>query len=80
MSTFITNRDGNSISVKIESGGNPRKLAFVMHGLGGNKEEKQIRALVNAFIDAEYTVVTWDAVHTFGDSSGGLYVDATITH
>ncbi|MCA1807000.1 MAG: alpha/beta hydrolase, partial [Actinobacteria bacterium] len=80
MKLFIKNRDGNEVSVVVENPDNPGKLAFVMHGLSGNKEQPHVRAMVEAFLENGYTVVTWDAVHTFGESKGGLYEDATITN
>lgn len=80
MKTFITNRDSNKISVVVEESGDKNKLAFVMHGLGGIKEQPHIRAMAEAFIEEGYTVITWDAVHTFGESTGGLYEDATVTN
>ena len=51
-----------------------------MHGLGGNKTQGHIRAMTEAFLESGYTVVTWDAVHTFGVSEGSNYEDATITN
>jgi len=36
--------------------------------------------MAEAFLEYNYTVVTWDAVHTFGESKGGAYEDATITN
>lgn len=80
MKTFIKNRDDNDLSVVVENEGQRGKLAFVMHGLGGSKEQPHIRAMAQAFLENGYTVVTWDAVHTFGESKGGLYEDATITN
>lgn len=80
MKTSIHNRNGNKISILVEGPAAPGKLVFVMHGLGGNKEQLHIRAMVRAFLENAYTVVTWDAVHTFGESEGGLYEDATITN
>lgn len=80
MKTTIKNRDGNEVAVMVENEKNPRKLAFVMHGLGGSKEQGHIRAMAEAFLENGYTVVSWDAVHTFGESKGGLYEDATITN
>lgn len=80
MKTFIKNRDNNDICVVVEDTQVNGKLAFVMHGLGGNKEEAHIRVMVEAFLEDSYTVVTWDAVHTFGESKGGLYEDATVTN
>jgi pimeloyl-ACP methyl ester carboxylesterase len=80
MKTNIKNRDGNNLSVLVEGSEATGKLAFVMHGLGGNKEQPHIRAMVEAFLENGYLVVTWDAVHTFGESAGGNYEDATITN
>ena len=80
MNLFIPNRDNGNISVLVEGHDQPGKLAFVMHGLGGNKEQGHIRAIAEAFLENDYTVVTWDAVHSFGKSTGGSYEDATITN
>jgi pimeloyl-ACP methyl ester carboxylesterase len=80
MKTFINNRDGNKICVVVEEQQTTTKLAFVMHGLSGNKEEPHVRAMVEAFLEDGYTVVTWDAVHTFGESEGGDYEDATTSN
>ena len=80
MKTFIPNRDGNQICVVTELGSNKNKLVFLMHGLSGNKEEPHLRAMAEAFIEDGYTVVSWDAVHTFGESTGGQFEDATITN
>lgn len=81
MKTFITNRDGNEVCVTVENkDSNEPKLAFVMHGLSGRKEEPHLRGMTQVLKDNDYTVVTWDAVHTFGESKGGNYEDATITN
>lgn len=80
MKTFIKNRDGNKVAVVVEESTSPGKLAFVMHGLGGKKDQGHIRAMADAFLENGYTVVSWDAVHTFGESEGGDYEDATITN
>lgn len=80
MKQTFQNRDGNTIVVNAEQGSDEQKLAFVMHGLGGSKNESHIRTIVGAFMSNGYTVVTWDAVHSFGESTGGAYEDATITN
>lgn len=80
MKTFIKNRDGNEVAVVVQESDVTGKLAFVMHGLGGSKEQPHMLAMIEAFTDNGYTVVSWDAVHTFGESKGGLYEDATITN
>jgi pimeloyl-ACP methyl ester carboxylesterase len=80
MTAFVKNRDGNQVAVLVEEAEAPGKVAFVMHGLGGKKEQGHIRAMAEAFLESGYTVVTWDAVHTFGESEGGNYEAATITN
>ena len=80
MKTFIKTRDGNMVQVLVDEAEASGKLVFVMHGLGGNKTQGHIRAMAEAFLESGYTVVAWDAVHTFGESEGGNYEDATITN
>lgn len=81
MKVFIKNRDENDICVVVENEKNDSsKLVFIMHGLSGSKEEPHLRGIAKVFIRHNYTVVTWDAVHTFGESKGGPYEDATITN
>jgi len=81
MKVYIPNRDHNEICVVVE---NPKttnpKVVFLMHGLSGRKEEAHLRAMAEAFLEDDYTVVSWDAVHTFGESKGGKFEDATITN
>ena len=79
MKTFIKNRDGQKVCVIAEGSEAPGKLAFVMHGLGGHKGQKYIRAIIEAFLEAGYVVVSFDTTNTFGES-GGAYEDATITN
>lgn len=77
---FINNRDGNRICVVVEGDENTGKLAFVAHGLGGSKQEPHILAMIAAFLENGYRVVSFDAVHTFGESTGGSFEDATVTN
>jgi pimeloyl-ACP methyl ester carboxylesterase len=76
MKTTIKNRNNQKVVVLVE--GQADKLAFVMHGLGGNKDEPHIRAIAEAFLESDYTVVTFDTTNTFGESDGA-YEDATLT-
>lgn len=78
MKTFIENRNGQKICVVEESSGS-EKLAIVMHGLGGDKDQPHIRAMAEAFTELGYTVVTFDTTNSFGESDG-LYEDATTTN
>lgn len=85
MKIFVKNRDDQKVCVVVEGSAasadvEHKKVAFVMHGLSGNKEEYHIRAIAEAFLeDACYTVVTFDATNTFGESDG-TYEDATVTN
>lgn len=79
MKTFIDNRDGNKICVVVEESSSKEKLAFVMHGLGGDKTQPHIRAMSEAFEELNYTVVTFDTTNSFGESDG-QFEDATLTN
>ena len=65
--------------VLVEGEENKRGLAFVMHGLGGFKEQPHIQAMTEALLENGYTVVRFDTTNTFGESDG-KYEDATITN
>lgn len=76
---FIQNRKGQKIAVIVEqSEAQAKGLAFVMHGLGGFKEQPHIRAMAEAFLENGYAVVTFDTTNTIGESDG-KYEDATVT-
>ncbi len=79
MKTFIKNRKNQKISVLVEVSDNQKGLSFVMHGLGGNKDQDHIGAFADAFKEKEYTVVRFDTTNTFGESDGN-YEDATTTN
>lgn len=76
---FIKNRKGQNISIIIEASKNQKGLAFVMHGLGGFKEQEHIVNLANAFKEKGFTVVRFDTTNTFGESDG-VYENATTTN
>lgn len=44
---FIPNRTKKKIAVIVEPGKKPGRLVFVMHGLGGFKEQPQIEILMD---------------------------------
>lgn len=75
----IKNRKNQNIVVLVEPAEKQKGLAFVMHGLGGFKEQPQIETFAKAFRDNGYTVVRFDTTNTFGESDG-KYEDATITN
>jgi len=69
---FIKNRKNQDLAIIIEESENQAGLAFVMHGLGGFKEHPVVRTLAEAFLDKNYTVVTFDAADTLGESGGNM--------
>ncbi|HLC47297.1 MAG TPA: alpha/beta hydrolase [Candidatus Nanoarchaeia archaeon] len=75
----IKNREGKRVVVLIERSPRQKGLAFVMHGLSGNKEQPHIIAAAKVFLSKGYTVVRFDTTNTFGESEG-KYEDATVTN
>lgn len=76
---IIKNRKGQKIIAIIERANPQKGLAFVMHGLGGFKEQPHIQTIAEAFKKNEYTVVRFDTTNTLGESDGN-YEDATTTN
>ena len=60
---FIKNRHDRKICVLVEKPEKPIGLAFVMHGLGGFKEQPHVRAFIQSFLDNNYTVVSFDTTN-----------------
>ena len=79
MKTTIQNRKGQKIVVLVEEAQLQKGLAFVMHGLGGFKEQDHVRTFAEAFVEKSFTVVRFDTTNTFGESDG-KYEGATITN
>lgn len=76
---FIKNRKKQKISVLVEKNLKQKELVFIMHGLGGYKEQPQMQAMRDAFYENNFTVIRFDTSNTFGESDGG-YEDATTTN
>lgn len=76
---FIKNRKNQKIAVIVEENQDRKGLAFVMHGLGGFKEQPHLRAMAEAFKENGYTTVLFDTTNTLGESDGS-YEDATTTN
>ncbi len=72
----IKNRYGLEIVGDILKPENPIGLVFVLHGLGGYKNQPSIKEIANTFYENNYSVVNFDATNSFGES-GGKYEDAT---
>ena len=78
---FIKNRNNKKISVLIEKQENQKGLVFVMHGLGGFKEQPHIQAFADSFLESGFTIVRFDTTNTLGSGeSEGNYEDATVTN
>lgn len=77
--TIIKNRKGQNLSVILDNANTSRGLVFVMHGLGGFKEQTHIQAFADAYIENGFTVVRFDTTNTFGESDGS-YENATVTN
>ena len=76
---FIKNRKDQNISVIIEEAEKPSGLVFIMHGLGGSKEELHIKTFSNAFKEKGFTTVLFDTTNSVGESDG-ILEDATVTN
>lgn len=76
---IIQNRKGQNIVVIAEELASQKGLTFVMHGLGGFKEQPHIQTIAEAFKEKEYTVIRFDTTNTIGESSGRLEI-ATVTN
>lgn len=67
------------MAVVVEENNSQKGLVFVMHGLGGYKEQPHIQAFADGFRKNNFTVVLFDTTNTFGESDGN-YEDATTTN
>lgn len=76
---IIKNRKGQKVVVIVEETPSQEGLAFVMHGLGGFKEQPHIQTMAEAFKERGYTVIRFDTTNTIGESDGKLEV-ATVTN
>jgi len=76
---FIQNRLNQKLAILIEEAPNSRGLVFIMHGLGGYKEQPHIETMAKTFFENNFTAVRFDTTNTFGESDGN-YEDATVTN
>lgn len=79
MKLFIQNRKNQKVCVSVEKADTQKGLAFVMHGLSGNKDQPHIETFARAFKDNDFTVIRFDTTNTFGESDG-TFEDATTTN
>ncbi len=76
---FIQNNKGQKIAVIIDKSENQKGLVFIMHGLGGFKEQSHLQTMTDVFKEKEYTVIRFDTTNAVGESDGKLEL-ATITN
>ena len=74
----IKNRKDENIILLIALSSHQKGLVFIMHGLGGSKEQPHIVTFADAFKEKGFTVVCFDTTNTFGESEG-RYENATTT-
>lgn len=79
MKITIKNRKGQKIAVLLDEAEDAKGLAFVMHGLGGFKEQPHLEIIAKVFQERGYTSVRFDTTNTFGESDGD-YENATTTN
>lgn len=72
MKITCTNRKAQRITLLVEHAENAKGTAFIAHGLSGFKEQTHIAAMAQAFYEAGFTAVRWDAANTLGESGGKL--------
>lgn len=75
----MKNRHNQDLVIKVEEVDSPRGLAFIVHGLGGFKEQIHILEMAKAFQAEGFTTVSYDAANTIGES-GGKMENATLTN
>ena len=75
----ILNRNNKKLALLIDMANPQKGLAFVAHGLGGNKDQSHIKIFADELNKRGYTVVRFDAANTFGESEGE-YSRATVTN
>ncbi len=76
--TFVANRKMQKMSVLVEESNPNKRLVFIMHGLGGFKEQPQILAFNDVFRKYGFTTVRFDTTNSIGESDG-RFEDATTT-
>lgn len=75
----IKNRSGLNLVFLSENEQGKNGVAYILHGLGGTKDQPHIQALREAFIEHDFIVIAIDATNAFGESSGDI-LNATATN
>jgi len=75
---FIKNRKGMNMAVVVDEAEKQKGLVFLMHGFIGFKEHPLLTETAKIFKEKNYTTVSFDATHAFGESDGKME-DGTMT-
>lgn len=75
--TSFKNRNNLNIVLEVHEQGKS-KIAFIMHGLSGSKDQSHIVFTKNLFLECGYTVICFDTTNSFGESDG-LHELTTVT-
>ena len=67
---IIKNRKDQKIVVVLEKQENQKGLVFVMHGLGGFKEQPHVQTFKESFHEEGFTTILFDSTNTLGESDG----------
>jgi len=78
MTQFIQSRHNKRLALIVDQPESPTGLAFIAHGLGGYKEQKDIALFAEELVGHGHIAVRFDAGNTFGESEGS-YEEATVT-
>ena len=78
MKVTVKNRRGEDIVVLADVSEKNKGLAFILHGMGRNKEDPCVVAVTESFKNKGYSAVRFDSTNTFGESFG-KYEDCTFT-
>jgi len=75
---IIQNRRGADLVLVVDQPPKPRGVSIVAHGLGGNKDEPDIKAIADVFREHKFITIRYDASNARGES-GGYVEDAKTT-
>jgi pimeloyl-ACP methyl ester carboxylesterase len=67
---FIKNRLGLKICMQVEENPHAQNLVFIEHGMSATKDHPYIKVIGETFTEHNYTVVTFDATNSVGESAG----------
>ncbi|HAS80451.1 MAG: hypothetical protein UR25_C0001G0054 [Candidatus Nomurabacteria bacterium GW2011_GWE1_32_28] len=66
----IKNRKGLNIVINVSVPEVSKGISFLLHGLGGFKEQDHIKALESVLFENNYIVINFDATNSIGESEG----------